>query len=92
MPVIIPAVTLVDVERKDLRDLRFFMQTECSGEEGNETCVDVWYVIVTYQVRTDAGVWYKKETVREETWAALKSLMLPAVDEVIEKINIREGM
>lgn len=92
MPVIIPAVTLVNVERKDLRDLRFFMQTECSGEEDSEVCVDVWYVIVTYIVRTDADVVYKKETVREETWTALKDLMLPAVDEVIEKINIREGM
>ncbi len=92
MPVIIPAVTLVDVQRKDLRDLRFFMQTECSGDELNPVCVDVWYVIVTYSVRTDAGEIYKKETVREEAWVTLKDLMLPAVDEVIEKINIREGM
>jgi hypothetical protein len=92
MPVIIPQTTLLDIQRKDLRQVNFYQQHECSGEEGAETCEDVWYVEILYVVRDSDNEIYKKERHKITVWPNLFNLMLPVTDEVVIKANQVEGM
>ena len=92
MPVTIPAVTLVDVATQDLRELHFMQIEETTGPEGSEVTEKVWYVDVRYVIRTDAGEVYVQRRHRVGVWPALLSLMVPVAQEVVDKVNIVEGM
>jgi hypothetical protein len=92
MPVTIPQVTLLDIERKDLRQLHFYQSRECAGLEGAETCEDIWYVRLDYVVRNSDNEVYKSESHKVTVWPSLLQLMLPVADEVVIKANQVEGM
>ncbi len=82
---------LVDVERKDLRELTFVSVLQGEGDPPVDTVV--WHVRAKYQVRDDQDEIHHVDTQAGEVWASLKTKMLPIVDdEVLPKINQREGM
>jgi hypothetical protein len=72
--------------------MSFRYSLDCTGMEDDVVCEDVWYVQLTYVVLTDTGEVYKTSHHKVEVWPTLLSLMLPAVDEVVIKANIVEGM